>query len=229
MTGDWLKQISKARWRLAGKLSRNPNAYLRQISGVIHVGANAGQERELYARHGLDVIWIEPIPEVFARLEANLQIYPRQRALRYLVTDRDGARYDFHVANNEGLSSSIFELGQHRDIWPEIDYERHITLKGVTLAGIVEREGIDLRNYDALVMDTQGSELLVLKGAESILGGFAYIKAEAADFESYKGCAKLPELDAFLRAHSFRQQHCHLFASRQGGGSYYEVLYRRTG
>ncbi len=229
MSGSWLKQIARARWRFAGGLSRNPNAYLRQISGVIHVGANAGQERELYARHGLDVIWIEPIPEVFARLKVNLRSFPRQRALQYLVADRDGARYDFHVANNEGLSSSILELGQHRDIWPEVEYERHIDLTGTTLAAIVGRENIDMQNYDALVMDTQGSELLVLKGAAPILGGFSYIKTEAADFDSYKGCAKLAELDAFLGAHGFRQRHCHLFASRPRGGGYYEVLYKRKG
>jgi FkbM family methyltransferase len=196
---------------------------------VIHVGANSGQERELYARHGLDVIWIEPIPEVFARLKANLRSYPRQRALQYLVTDRDGAHYDFHIANNEGQSSSILELGQHRDIWPDVKYERRITLKSTTLTTIVERESIDLRNYEALVMDTQGSELMVLKGAEQILDCFAYIKTEVADFESYKGCAKLFELETFLNARGFRRRHCHPFASRRGGGSYYEMIYKKSG
>ena len=35
------------------------------------------------------------------------------------------------------------------------------------------REGVDITRYDALVMDTQGSELPVLKGAQSLLPGFA--------------------------------------------------------
>ena len=38
------------------------DAYLKRVTGVIHVGANAGQERELYASFHLDVVWIEPIP-----------------------------------------------------------------------------------------------------------------------------------------------------------------------
>lgn len=229
MTEGCLKRISKVRWRLLGGLSRNPNAYLRQISGIIHIGANTGQERELYAKHDLNVIWIEPIPEVFTRLKANLRTYPHQRALQYLVTDREGGSYEFHIANNDGLSSSILELGQHRDIWPDVKYERHITLKGTTLASIVEREGINLRNYDALVMDTQGSELLVLKGAARVLSGFTYIKTEAADFESYEGCAKLAEIEVFLHSHGFRAQHRNLFASRPGGGGYYDVIYKKSG
>jgi FkbM family methyltransferase len=226
---NWLKRISKARWQITGGLSRNPNAYLRQISGIIHIGANTGQERELYAKHNLNVIWIEPIPEVFTQLEANLRTYPCQRALQYLVTDKDGGSYEFHISNNDGLSSSILELGQHRDIWPDVKYERHITLKGTTLASIVEREGIDLRNYDALVMDTQGSELLVLKGAARVLSGFTYIKTEAADFESYENCAKLAEIEVFLHSHGFRALHRKLFASRPGGGGYYDVIYKKSG
>ena len=45
-----------------------PDDFLRSCSGVIHVGANSGQERELYAQHGLNVVWIEPIPEVYTAL-----------------------------------------------------------------------------------------------------------------------------------------------------------------
>ena len=41
--------------------------------------------------------------------------------------------------------------------------------------------------WDALVMDTQEPELLILKGAEPMLSQFKYIKTEAADFESYVG------------------------------------------
>jgi hypothetical protein len=35
--------------------------FLRDVTGVIHVGANTGQERFLYRLFGLNVIWIEPI------------------------------------------------------------------------------------------------------------------------------------------------------------------------
>jgi FkbM family methyltransferase len=144
-----------------------PDRFLRSVRGVVHVGANVGQERELYRRHDLDVLWIEPIPDVFATLSNNIAGMPRQRALRALVTDRDDAEYEFHIANNAGESSSILDLKEHRDVWPTVDFTQTIKLKSITLTTLLERERVDLARYDALVMDTQGSELLVLRGAEA--------------------------------------------------------------
>ena len=34
------------------------DVFLKSVSGVIHVGANTGQERDLYAKYHLDVVWI---------------------------------------------------------------------------------------------------------------------------------------------------------------------------
>ena len=68
---------------------RNTECFLRKAKGVIHVDSHWGQERELYAAHGLNVVWIEPIPEVFDRLVGLIAPYANQRALKYLVTDAD--------------------------------------------------------------------------------------------------------------------------------------------
>lgn len=77
-------------------------------------------------------------------------------------------------------------------------------------------------------MDTQGSELLVLKGATDILSRFKFIKTEAADFEVYKGCCRLVDLDNFLNAHQFRRIRKKAFAHKPGVGSCFDVLYART-
>jgi FkbM family methyltransferase len=213
--------------RLRRLFEPNPNRFLRETRGVVHVGANVGQERGLYARHGLDVLWVEPIPEVFARLRANLRDYPRQRALEALVTDRDGAEYTFNLANNDGESSSILALKQHRDVYPTVVYTGSIRLEGVTLPTLCAREHVDLARYDSLVLDTQGSELLVLRGAESLLRQFRFIKTEVPDFEAYEGCAQLADLDAYLRGHGFTEWSRHPFATHEGGGRYYDIVYRR--
>jgi hypothetical protein len=86
---------------------RAEHSYLSGVQVVIHVGANEGQERELYAAFGLHVIWIEPIPEVCETLELNLSTFPKQHAYNYLVADEDGKEYQFHIADNAGASSSI--------------------------------------------------------------------------------------------------------------------------
>jgi len=208
---------------------RYADRFLRRVSGVIHVGANTGQERKRYARRGLAVLWIEPIPEVFETLRANLREFERQRAVEYLVTDKDGAEYEFHIANNDGLSSSIMEFKDHRDIWPEVAYTSAIKLRSVTLKSLLEKEGIDPAQYDALIMDTQGSELLVLRGAESILRNFKYVKLEIADFEAYAGCCQLPEMEAFMTRHGYREFSRHSVVTRPAGGSYYDIVYERIG
>ena len=82
-----------------------------------------------------------------------------------------------------------------------------------------------MTTYDALVLDTQGSELLVLKGAIDILPHIKYVKTEVADFESYASCCQLKDLDAFFREHNFRRIAERRFAYKEGIGSYYDVLY----
>jgi FkbM family methyltransferase len=209
-------------------LRRDPDWFLKKVRGVIHVGANHGQERETYAEVGVDVIWIEPIPEVFGSLVRNIEGFPQQRAIQALVTDRDGAEYTFNISNNWGASSSILGLDLHRDIWPDVTFERTVQLTGATLPSIVEREHIDINAYNGLVMDTQGSELLVLQGAEPLLPRFDYIKTEVPDFSAYTGCVLLPEMDDFMRERGFAQRSRYKFADHPSGGAYYDVIYERV-
>jgi FkbM family methyltransferase len=224
-----IERLPRLTLRFARRIFRkSPDAFLRKISGVIHVGANTGQERIEYAQHGLNVIWIEPIPEVFEELQKNLEAFPLQRAYRYLITDRDGQDYTFNIANNNGESSSILDLNLHREIWPEVKYDRTITLKSVTLREFLRKESVDVHKYDALVLDTQGSELLVLQGAAPLLRQFTYITTEAADFEAYTGCCQVHQLEEFLRQYGFRESARTPFASRQSGGVYFDITYYRV-
>jgi FkbM family methyltransferase len=156
---------------IAGRLLRyvhrrlygEPDDYLEQCSGVIHVGANTGQERDIYARHDLKVAWIEPIPEQFEILRKNIRSLSGQVAINALITDQDAKPYTFHVANNDGASSSILDLHSHKDIWPDVHYIRDMEMKSSTLKTAPETSKVDLGRYDALVLDTQGSEMLVLQ------------------------------------------------------------------
>lgn len=220
--------IKKALRSIKHWIRGNPDRFLSDVSGVIHVGANTGQERVQYNDLGLRVIWVEPIPEVFAKLEQNIESLPNQRAFQALLTDVEGKEYEFHIASNNGASSSILELKQHRDIWPDVDYTTSIVLKSTTLASLVDREKIDLADYQALIMDTQGSELLVLQGGAGLLNAFTYVKTEVPDFESYEGCCQLKDINSFMESHGFREFSRKQFASRAEGGNYFDIVYRRT-
>jgi FkbM family methyltransferase len=203
------------------------NLFLKMAKGVIHVGANLGQERELYATYGLNVIWIEPIPEVYNELNTLISSYPNQKAFCYLVTDVDGREYLFHVSNKGGGASSIYDLAGHRQLWPDVSYTETIALKSITLPSLMRNERLEVAGYDVLVLDTQGAELLVLKGATSLLPHIKYVRAEAADFEAYAGCCTLDDLDEFFKEHGFRRIAKGRFAQKKDVGSYYEVLFGR--
>lgn len=208
-------------------MNKPDTSFLRKVSGVVHVGANSGQERDTYRDLGLRVVWVEPIAEVFDELSRNISGYPNQRAIRALVTDEDGKDYQFNVSNNSALSSSILQFGQHRDIWPEVDYVSSRTLQSTTLEALFNREKLTPEMYPALVMDVQGAELLVLKGAGRMLGQFQFVKAEAADFESYIGCAVLSDLDEHLKQFGFEEIARQSFAKREAGGTYWDVTWER--
>jgi FkbM family methyltransferase len=186
-----------------------------------------GQEAGLYDQLGLRVIWVEPDPEVFRGLKTNISRHSRQEAYMYLLSDRDDASVEFHIANNAGLSSSILDLKLHSEIWPQVKFDRSIRLLTCTLDTMIQRERIRSSKFQALVLDTQGSELLILKGAETLIKGMTFIKVEVADFESYEGCCQLADVEAFLMERGFREYHREIFAERMGGGTYYDVVYKR--
>ena len=209
-----------------GKWQRSRH-FLSKVHGVIHVGANSGQERTFYQQFGLEVIWIEPVPATFERLRTNLHEFPEQRAYRYLITDEDDHEYAFHIANNDEASSSILPIAKHKQMYPEVEYTDTITLTSKTLDTFVKRERVDLQKFQALILDTQGSELLILRGAPNVLQQIRFVKAEVADFESYAGCCQLEGMGEFMRAAGFRERKREAFMSLPDVGTYYDVTYER--
>ena len=55
-----------ALFRVKSQIPRyNPHYFLREITGLIHVGAHYGQERKIYAKRDLNVLWVEAAPDSF--------------------------------------------------------------------------------------------------------------------------------------------------------------------
>ena len=215
--------------RLWHIIRKDPNRFLFSVSGVIHVGANTGQECESYDEYGLNVLWVEPIPNIFKTLEKNIEHLQHQRAIQALVTEQDNRSYQFHVADNEGGSSSILELKDHKNIWPDVSYSETIPMTSTTLPSLLKKENINLSKFNALIMDTQGSELLVLQGALPILRHFKFIKTEVADFEAYADCCQLEDINRFMKQNGFEKFSQTSFAGKSDVGHYYDVTYRRVG
>jgi FkbM family methyltransferase len=203
------------------------------VSGVIHIGANHGQEAVGYYSRGCAVLWIEAHPEIFPELEQHIKEFENQKAIQALVVDRDGVEYRFHCG---GQSSSIFDFNLHKKKFPKVKMTKTISIQGESLPTILAKNKIDIKNYETLVMDVEGAELLVLKGAVAILSNFKTIILEACDFESRYGQPLLSEIDDFMSKNHFIKSHQRKIFDPDGEnvfkideGDYYEVCYEYGG
>jgi hypothetical protein len=106
-----------------------------------------------------------------------------------------------------------------------VTFTRDITCRSSRLPTALA--DIDLAQYDAMVLDTQGSELLILQSAAAILGGFNYIQVEAANFEVYRNCATVDTLTTFLSGYGFRLLHKRLQRDARPVGETFDLLFKR--
>ena len=151
--------------------STRVDAFLGRCKGVIHAGANIGQERDVYARHGLRVVWIEPLPAIFDELKANIAPFAEQIAIKALLGACDNEPQVFRVSNNEGLSSSILELKYHKEIWPHVDFVGEIEMRSVTLPAALAASKL-IRSF---LFAMKPNDPLALTLAVSILLGAALL------------------------------------------------------
>jgi FkbM family methyltransferase len=199
--------------------------FLRNVNGVIHIGANEGQEREHYKKYNINrVLWIEADPNVFKKLKKNISKYKNHIAINYLILDKS-QKTKFNISNAEGNASSVLNLLKHKEMYPEIKFIKRITIQGYTFALVVKREGINIKNYQALILDTQGSELMILKGANKLLNNLKYIKLECADFEIYKSSPTVKEISKYLKKFNFKEKKRIKIDENKKNQNVYDVLY----
>ena len=175
------------------------NRYNLKINGVLHLGANEGQERFLY--NDLidgEILWVEAIPFVFDKLKKNIEPFKKQTAIKACVSDVDGKIVVFNISDNEAQSSSMLEFGVHEQIHPNVHFIDCITLTTTrldTLFNLLER---DISKINFLNLDLQGAELLALKGMGKLIKQFDYVLTEINAVHTYKNCALVGEIDEFL-------------------------------
>lgn len=179
------------------------NKYVIDLNGILHVGAHLGEEGPAYRTCGANKVWwVEGDPDTCKRLRNIVSNFSNENyAIEAVVADEEGKELTFNIANN-GQSSSVLELGLHKQFHPEVHYEGKRTVYATTIDNIVSGYNVIA---DFLNLDLQGAELLALQGAKEYLAGCRYIYTEVNDREVYKGCALLPELDAYLDEFGFER------------------------
>lgn len=168
-----------------------------RVNGVIHVGAHYGQEYHTYRELGISpVLFIEPCEKAFQVLRQTLADNPDV----VLFQSACGAEFSIGTMNveqaNQGMSNSLLKPIKHLDQYPSIVFEGTEEVEVRQLDEITEHLSF---KGNLLVMDVQGYELEVLKGATKTLKGIDYVYCEINRAEVYEGCAKVWELDEMLK------------------------------
>jgi FkbM family methyltransferase len=173
---------------------------LSATSSVLHIGAHIGQEAEKYARLGLEVLWIEGNPKIFEKLLVNITKYENQSARCALLGNINIESIDFHVANNDGLSSSLFELGVNSG-FNSLSMIHDLKVPMSRLDSILDTSQIS--KFKHWVIDVQGAELLVLQGAGDLLNSVFSLCIEVSTRKVYEGGATWAEIYSFLMSRNF--------------------------
>lgn len=177
-----------------------------QPTGVIHIGANTGQEAAAYYAANIHrSIWIEPIQKVFEELQKNIGNYKDAVAFNECVSSLDGMSVDFNITDNNGESSSFLKMGTHATVHPSVKVVNVIPMITKRVDTLFAENKIDISGYDFLNIDIQGAELFALKGMGQLLSQIKYAYLEVNKEELYKDCALIGDIDAYMDRFSFKR------------------------
>jgi len=183
--------------------------------GILHVGANRGQEAKFYNKHGINnVVWVEALGHVYSDLVSNVAKYGHA-CINACVSDTEGQKVTFHESNNEAQSSSFLNLGTHKQAHPDVHYVKDYEMITTTIESLYKSH--NLSGLDMVVMDIQGAEMLALKGMGDLIKDFKFAYLEVNTGYVYEGCALLPEIEKYLFKYGFKKAEQKLFAHWKWG------------
>jgi FkbM family methyltransferase len=152
------------------------------------------------------ILCFEPDREECARLQAETEAGGGS-AVEYVpvALSSDGRELELHVTS-EPACSSIYPpdpvlVERYPGLAPIIRPEELVRLPSVTLDAHLDEVG--LGSPDLLKLDTQGSELDILRGATRRLGAATMLDIEVEFNTLYRGQALFGDVDVFLRAMGF--------------------------
>lgn len=196
--------------------------YNLNIKGVIQVGAHWAEEHDIYVELGIkNIIYIEPckaaynkiLEKIFAGIVSRNnspyaklhEIYDsegnRATVFNYACGETAG-KFIMNVAHaNQGQSNSLLSPHLHLNQHPEVVFNDTEEVDVITLDSLNLFK--DKAPFNMLMMDVQGAEGLVLKGATETLKQIDIIYTECNRDQTYEGNMLIEEMDAFLKPFGF--------------------------
>jgi len=187
------------------------------VSGLIHVGAWDGAE---YRGSQGPMVLFEPLADAFAQLQANLGDRKDVLLVRCALGAKPGTAeiYRSTPSHSSSLLSPKEKMGI---VWPEVTFDGREKVRVSTLDDEMRAFGKEGKGYERLILDVQGYELEVLKGAKRTLHGIDWIKTEVSWVELYEGGVLFEEINGYLNDLGFRLTRVHQDGNKPQGDAYY--------
>ncbi|MDO8056060.1 MAG: FkbM family methyltransferase [Candidatus Hermodarchaeota archaeon] len=208
--------------RIESTLFRFPTMYegelascLANTSGnlFVDIGANVGRYTLLLGHRYDEVIAIEPTPDTFTYLKANVAqaSLSNVQCLQCAVSNQVGTA-DFHLAES-AESHSLVKTHANGHRVPGTDRivgaltGKKITVPTQTLATILKD-----RSADLVKVDVEGAEWLVLEGAKPVV---KQVRSWCVELHDWEEEGKKEELEAWFTSRGYKcswLQHNHIYA-----------------
>lgn len=175
------------------KLETLIQKYNMKITGVIQAGAHYGEEVNEFIKSGIDYfIFFEPSKSAFQILKKNTESISRKVLVNCALGETQQTAMMNTETRNNGQSNSILSAKKHLEYYPDIVFSN------TEIVDVMPLDHFKIEWYNFLVMDVQGYEMKVLKGATETLKDIDYIYTEVNREELYEGCAMIEDLDSYL-------------------------------
>ena len=170
-----------------------------KITGVISIGGHYGEEYPIYKSLGIkDITFFEPVKSSFDILKNS--VGSECNLINKALGNQTGKITMNIEKENQGFSSSILKPKLHLQqyTWIKFGYSEEVEIDKLDNFQFP----ID---YNMIVIDVQGYELEVFRGAIETLKNIDYIYSEVNLEELYEGCVLLTQLDDFLGKYNFQR------------------------
>lgn len=175
--------------------------------GAIQVGCHWAEEHSLLRTCGIErFVYIEPCKDAFEMLRRKYGSgVPEDGTFEITLcnvacgaVEKEMPMYVSH--QNQGQSNSLLEPNLHLQQHPEILFDDAELVKVIPL----DKLPIEKEKYDILVMDVQGYEGEVLKGATETLKHIDIIYTEVNRDFTYENNMLIGEMEEFLKPFGFK-------------------------
>jgi FkbM family methyltransferase len=178
----------------------------------IDAGAAGGLSELKTLRRFINLVSFEPLKPQFEKLKAGNKFSNEFKSHTTLPVGLYSSKgeFPFYTAENSSMSSILEFDDKEFDIHfglcsGSAEWKKGLSPVSVERINTVSLDEFTNQRIDFLKLDTQGTELEILKGAANLLNNnkISVIKTEFSIIPVYKNQCIFSELDNFLKAHGF--------------------------